>query len=132
MRRIKGGKNSIKQEGIYHGVMENDCRRLKDSITPNVSGTIEKTILLVLNNEYSLDPTSDYLNAMKFDTKFASQFLSLRYTKNGQSQIASVYNRTTSFMKNVFVFEIRQEIAEADHVELLLTIRDKRYIYCLK
>lgn len=111
---------------------ENDCRRLKDSITPNVSGTIEKTILLVLNNEYSLDPTSDYLNAMKFDTKFASQFLSLRYTKNGQSQIASVYNRTTSFMKNVFVFEIRQEIAEADHVELLLTVRDKRYIYRLK
>lgn len=111
---------------------ENNCRRLKDSITPNVSGTIEKTTLLVLNNDFELDKTSDYWDSMKTNTKFASQFLSLRYTKNGKSHLASMYNRTTPFMDHVFVFEIRQEVLDAEQIDLLLTIRDKRYIYRLK
>ena len=111
---------------------ENNCRTLKDNITPNVSGTIEKTTLLVLNNNFHLDPESDYFDALRTDAKFASQFLALRTTKNGETKLTSMYNRTTSFMKNVFVFEIRQEVLEAEQVELLLTVRDKRYIYRLK
>lgn len=109
-----------------------NCRTLKDSITPNVSGTIEKTVLLVLNNEYSLDPTSDYLNAMRFDTKFASQFFSVRITNAGESHLVSLNNKTTQYMKNVFVFETRQEVMNAEKIDLLLTVRNKRYVYHLK
>lgn len=111
---------------------ENNCRTLKDSITPNVSGTIEKTTLLVLHHDFHLDEESDYWNAMKTSAKFSNQFLSIRTLNNGETQLISMYNRTTPFMNNVFVFEIRKEILEAEQIELLLTVRDKRYIYRLK
>lgn len=108
------------------------CTTLKDKITTDVSGTIEKTTLLVLNMEYSLDRNSIYASNIRTDRSFFNQFFSIRYTKNGTSKILSLNNRTTDFMQNTLVFETRDEVLNADKIELLLTNRNHRYVFNLK
>ena len=97
-----------------------------------MSGTIEKTTLLVLNMEYSLDRNSIYASNIRTDRSFFNQFFSIRYTKNGTSKILSLNNRTTDFMQNTLVFETRDEVLNADKIELLLTNRNHRYVFNLK
>ena len=110
----------------------NKCSTLKDKITTNASSTIEKTTLLILDMEYHLDETSIYANAIKSNQKFFEHFFSLRIKKNGETKNISLKNRTTPYMKNALVFETRYEALEADQVDLLLTVRDKQYVYHLK
>ncbi len=110
----------------------NGCTTLKDKITPNLSGTIEKTTLLVLNMEYSLDENAIYTNTIRTENQFFNQFFSLRYKKNGVTKIVSLNNKTTKNMKNTLVFETREEAKNADEVELLLTVRNHRYVIRLK
>lgn len=109
-----------------------NCRKLKDRIVPNISGTIEKTTLLVLDMEYSLDQTVEYINTIKSDMRFFEHFFSLRVTKNGETQLVSLQNRTTNHLKNKLVFETREVARDAEQVELLLTVRNKRYVYRLR
>lgn len=111
---------------------ENNCRKLKDNITPDISGTIEKTTLLVLNAEYNLDKTTIYANNIRSDNKFFENYLSVAYTKENKTKILKLKNRTTPYLKNTLVFELRNEIMTADSIDLLITIRNKRYTITLK
>lgn len=115
-----------------HCYSENNCTRLKDKITTNISGSIEKTILLVLDMEYNLDQTTIYANNIKTDTKYFDHFFSLYYEKEGSSHIISLNNKTSQNMENVVVFETRQEILNADKIDLLVTVRNKKYTFHLK
>lgn len=110
----------------------NNCQTLKDKITTNVSGIIEKTTLLILNGEYSVDLNTIYGSHLKLESKFLDQLLSLRYEKNGKTYIVSLENRTTNLMNNTIVFETSYDIVNADKIDLLITLRNKRYIYNLK
>lgn len=111
---------------------ENRCTTLNDKITTDISGTIEKTVLLVLNTDFNLDKNSIYANNIKNDARFFDHFLSLRYEKNGKVKIVSLKNRTTEQLKDALVFETRQEVKEADKIDLLLTVRNQRYVFNLK
>lgn len=111
---------------------ENNCTTLKDMITPDTAGTIEKTTLLVLNMDYNLDKTTIYANNIKSDTKFFDNYLTIEYTKNNVRKILSLKNRTTERMQNTLVFELREEVKNADSINLLVTIRNKRYSIILK
>ncbi len=115
-----------------HCYSETNCQKLTDRITTNIGGTIERTTLLILNMEYNLDMTSIYASSIKTNSKFFDHFFSLYYEKEGKSHIVSLNNRTTPYMQNAVVFETRQEIENADKIDLLITIRDKRYTYHLK
>lgn len=110
----------------------NNCQNLKDMITTDTAGTIEKTTLLILNMEYSLDKTTIYANNIKTDNKFFDNYLSIEYTKGDKTKVTSLKNRTTDKMKNVLVFELKEEVKDADVINLLVTIRNKRYVIKLK
>ncbi len=97
-----------------------------------MSGTIEKTTLLILNLNYQLDSNSIYASNLKSNSKFFDHFIHVRYEKEGKSTLLSVRNRTTNLMKDVVVFEAKEEIKNADKLDLLVTIRDKRYVFRLK
>ncbi len=108
------------------------CSELKDQITTDISGTIENTILLILNVDYHLDSTSIYAHNLKSDLKFFDHFIHVRYEKDGKRILLPIRNRTTPLMKDVVVFETKEEIKSADKLDLLVTIRDKRYVFRLK
>lgn len=111
---------------------QNKCTTLKDKITTNISSTIEKTTLLILDMEYSLDQNSVYAGVIRSDNQFFNQFFSIRYQKNNTTKIISLSNKTTKNMQNTLVFETRQEVLDADKIELLLTVRNHRYVFQLK
>ena len=110
----------------------NNCTKLKDMLTPDTTGIIEKTTLLVLNMEYSLDKTTVYASNIKTDTKFFDNYLSIEYTNGDTTKILSLKNRTTNKMKNALVFELREEVNNADSINLLITVRNQRYKIKLK
>ncbi len=116
----------------YEYCNSNQCRTLKDKITTDISGTIEKTTLFILGMEYSIDPNSIYANVIRTDEHFFNQFFSLRYQKDGVEKIVSLNNRTTKYLNNTLVFETREEASNADKVDLLLTVRNHRYVFNLK
>lgn len=117
----------------YEYCTSNDyCRTLKDRITTDISGTIEKTILFVLEVENNLDRNSVYVNSIKNDNKFYDHFLSLRYKKGNQIMIVSLKNKTPEHLKDALVFETREEVRDADKIDLLITVRNHRYIFNLK
>ena len=115
-----------------HCYSSTNCRNLVDKITPNVSGTIEKTTLLVLKLDYNLDQNTIYATNIKNKNKFFENFLALRYTKDNKSFVVSLNNRTPQYLTDALVFETREEILSADSLELLLTIRNKQYVFKLK
>ncbi len=110
----------------------NNCTKVNDLITLDVGGNIEKTTLFILNTDFNLDHNSIYSQNIKDDQKFYEQFLSLRYVKDGKNYTVSLKNRTTKYMQDTLVFETKEEVARAEHVDLLITIRNQRYVFNLK
>ncbi len=111
---------------------ENKCTTLKDMITTDKLGIIEKTTLLVLDIDYNLDKTTIYSNNIRSDNKFFDNFLSIEYKNAETTKILSLKNRTTDKLKNKLVFELRDEVNKADSINLLVTIRNQRYRIKLK
>lgn len=111
---------------------ETRCTKLKDKITTNLTGTIEKTTLLILGMEYSLDEGSIFKSVIRTDEEFFNQFFSLRYQNSGKTKIVSLTNRTTKNMTDTLAFETREEVVNADVIDLLLTVRNHRYVFKLK
>ena len=110
----------------------NNCTTLKDIITVDSLGTIEKTTLLILNVDFHLDTTTIYANYSKSNTKFFDHFLSVESIKDDASKIFPVINRTPDQLNNILVLELQEEVKNADHLNLLVTIRNKRYKIVLK
>ena len=108
------------------------CTTLKDMITPDKLGIIEKTTLLVLNIDYNLDKTTLYSETIRSDFKFFDNYLAIEYKKGDQTKILSLKNRTTDKLKNTLIFELRDEVNSAENINLLVTIRNKRYRIKLK
>lgn len=111
---------------------ENNCRTVKDMVTVDTLGTIEKTTLLILKVNYNLDKTTIYAENVRSDLKFFDNFFSIEYTKEDTTKILSLRNRTPEQLKNVLIFELREEVKNADHINLLITVRNRRYKIVLK
>lgn len=109
-----------------------NCTKLKDLITVDVAGSIEKTKLLILDIDYSLDQNAIYSQVIKNDLQFFSQFFTVRIEKDNKTKIVSLKNRTTKNMQNKVVFETTDEINNASKIELLITNRNNRYVINLK
>lgn len=108
------------------------CKNLKDKITTNLSGAIEKTILFVLEADFNLDQNAIYAKSIKNDNKFFEHFLALRYKKGNRIYTTTLKNKTTEYLKSAFVFETKEEVKNADTIDLLVTIRNRRYVFQLK
>ena len=68
--------------------------------------------------EYQLDSNTIYASNLKSDAKFFDHFIHVRYEKDGKNNLVTVRNRTTPLMKEVVVFETKEEIKNADRLSL--------------
>ncbi len=115
----------------YQKCTNNNCQTLKDKVTTSLGSTIEKTILFILDADFNLDETTIYASNIKNNNAFFEHFMTLQYVINGKTSIAKVSNKTNSNM-NRYVFEVHNDVSEADSINLLITNRNKRYVIKLR
>ena len=113
----------------YNQCNEKDCR----SLTEKVSANSGNTTLLILEGEYMIDHTTDYYKTARTSRLFPEHFLSVQYTSyDGSKKIAEAKNQTSQTYQKGVILETTAEILNASKIDLLITIRDQRYIINLK
>lgn len=104
------------------------CRNLTERVATNTN----HSTLLVLNAEYMIDETTLYYKSARTSRLFPEQFLSVQYETPTESKIAEITNKTPLTFQNGFILEVPREIEAATKIDLLVTIRNKRYTINLK
>lgn len=104
------------------------CRNLTERVSANKN---TKTILALYAN-YSVDETTLYYKSARTDRLFPEHFLSIEYQINGDKKTQETTNRTPTTLKNGFLLEVPKEMESAEKINLVVTVRDKRYLINLK
>lgn len=112
---------------------ENYCYESYEYIVPTLKDNYEKTIMKIegelTTNELSkkdFNDLSDYIEYYgEIRYKIDEQY------KDMKTKIIEVIP-IKSKEKNIYYFEIYEEIKNADEISLILNIRNKRYVYVLK
>ena len=80
-----------------------------------------------------IDHTTDYYKTARTSRLFPEHFLSVQYTSyDGSKKIAEAKNQTSQTYQKGVILETTAEILNASKIDLLITIRDQRYIINLK
>jgi hypothetical protein len=105
-----------------------NCHEYKDIIGRESSSEL----IFVLNGKLTLDKDSAFAKNSNAQSKFGSTFFKAEYTKDGVTKISSLSNVTPKSFTNGYIFKVSSGIENADKINLLVTIRDKRYRIALK
>jgi len=108
--------------------MPGSCREL----TENVSINSNNNKLLILEGINELDQSTLYYKSARTKRLFPDHFISLEYEDMNGHHITSIENRTPETFKNGFILGVPNNIENANYVNLLITIRNKRYVIKLK
>ncbi len=109
-------------------ISKNNCRDYKDI----VSRTTTTETILVLKGKLELDSNSIYSQTKNAEQKFVDNFLKLEYTKNGTKYNSSVVNVTPQKFEEGYILKTDSKIVDAETINLLVTVRNKRYNIVLK
>lgn len=105
------------------------CRLINEKVSTNKGNTT----LMVLEGEYIIDSTTDYYNSARTNRLFPEHFLSIEYsTFDGSLKQAETLNITPQTYQHGIILETTNEILNSSKINLLVTIRDQRYIIHLK
>lgn len=109
-------------------VKESECYNYYEVVEPNISGNFDKAILKVAG-----DMTVPTDGSIKTLDKLITTFGSIDYKINGVEknyQISKVY--TPLHKDNNYYFEIKEEILNASDINLVLNIRNNKYVIKIK
>jgi hypothetical protein len=115
----------------YKLCLSKECYNMKDYIEASTLSNYDKT-LIRLNMNYNIDKTL-YKNFNIGD--ILEYYGSLKYVIKGQEkeQKINLVDRTPKYYKGNYIYmEVVKEIEQASNIDLVLTIRDKQYIYKIK
>lgn len=107
---------------------EENCRTLTDKV---LSDSTLNT-LLVLEANTTIDTSTLYYKSARSSRVFPEHFFTLQYEKEGKSYTIEVKNKTPLTYQNGYILKVPKEVEYADKINLLITIRNKRYIVILK
>ena len=122
---------SNRYEYTYQNCYQNTCRTYTDVVVSDVSYQ-NKIALIVLDYELSLDSNSASYSNINGIGSFASSFLEIEYESNGDKQKTSARYANPPRLKDKLVLETDGNVIEAEHVNLLVTIRNRSYSIKLK
>lgn len=129
--KIVNAKFSNRYEYNYESCYEDTCRTYTDFVVADVSYQ-NKYVLIVMDYELELDKTADsYVNVNDLKA-FATNFMEVEYTINGEKIKTGVNYRNPSRVKNKLILETDGNVINADRVNLLITIRNRCYAVRLK
>ena len=111
---------------------ENNCKVIKDIANIDYTKGYGESTLLVLGYDFDLDKESTYGKASKNDFKFFDDFVSVKSGINGKYSEYDVINVTPKNLNDKLILQVKGDIQEADDLDLLITVRNKRYTINLK
>lgn len=109
----------------YEACIRTNCQDMTDVVTADVAKSKK---LLVLNGALQLDSNSTFAKNAKTSISFFDAFTQIRY----DDKIAPVINATPSSISEQYILQVDEKAANAKHVDLIFTIRNKKYILNLK
>lgn len=118
-----GRKYNYKYESCYEG----KCQEYDDTIMADYSLLNRKT-LVVLDCDFKLDTKTAYYGNVKSIGGFASDFMKIKYSKDGKEVIMDTLNVTPQNIKDKIVLQVNDNLTDADQVDLIITIRNKSYV----
>lgn len=109
----------------YEACIRATCNEITDVKTADVS---KGQTLLIINGNLSLDSNSTFAKNSKKSLSFFDAFVQVQY----DDKISPVENVTPSSVSDQYILSVDEKIAKAEHLSLIVTVRNKRYILNLK
>lgn len=109
----------------YEACITTNCRDVTDVVTADVA---KSKTLLILNGNLKLDKTSDFAQNSKFSLSFFDAFVQIKY----DDKIGPVVNATPASIQEKYILQVDENVAKAKNIELIITVRNKKYILKLK
>ncbi len=109
----------------YEACIRNNCQDKTDVVTADVARAKK---LLVLNGILTLDDKSTFAQNSKSKTSFYDAFVQIKY----DDKIAPVTDATPTSIKDKYILQVDEKIASAKRIDLIITVRNKKYILTLK
>ena len=127
--------NSIEYNTSYTYTYENcfhdSCRTYTDMVLTE-SNNMKKQLLLIMDYEFEIDKEVPAYQNIKSVNNFANTFMSLEYTISGKTYRGKVKDLTPSKVNDKLILQTDSSIEEAESVNLIITIRNRRYKINLK
>lgn len=109
----------------YEACIRANCRNVTDVVTADVAKSKK---LLVLKGNLTLDSASSFAKNGKSKMSFFEAFAQIRY----DDKIAPLEDATPKSISEQYILQVDEKAAEAKTVELIFTIRNKKYTLKLK
>lgn len=128
---IKNALFNTRYEYNYESCYNDYCRTYTDVVVAD-NTYLNRQALVVMDYELNLDKnTSSYKNINGIAT-FSNSFMQLEYKYNDNYKISDIEYVTPPKLKNKIVLQAPGEVLNSSEVNLLITIRNKRYSIKLK
>ncbi len=114
-------------EYTYESCTNSICQNLKNRVVASPS-----TSLLVLNRMLELDTYSTYYKVRRGSGSFVSDFVKIRYKIGENIYTTTVKDVTPRETVDTWIFEINQNIRQAEEISLLINIRGQLYVMKVK
>ena len=112
---------------------EDICKPRTDIITPDYTASNKSAYLLILDYDFKLDDQSIYSKYNSDFRLFVTDFMKVKYVKNGQTYYSNAISRTPDKLDNgKEIVQIDRDVSEASEVQLVFTIRNRNHIITLK
>lgn len=109
----------------YEACIRNNCSDVTDVVTAN-SEKAKK--LLVLNGNLNLDKNSTFAKNSKTGLSFFDAFVQIRYDE----KVAPVINDTPKSITDKYILQVDENVLKAKKIDLIFTVRNKKYILNMK
>ena len=81
---------------------------------------------------FQMDPYSTYYNVRRGSNSFVSDFIKVRYRIGESTYTTTVTDVTPKEIEDIWVFELSQNITNAEEISLVISIRGEQYIMKVK
>ncbi len=111
----------------YDYCYKENCSKSMNNI--QISGN---STLLVLDGNLSIDENAAYFKNVYAKTKFFEDFGVLKYKIGDKELYANLSDKTPKEVEGQIVLETTSKVTSASEIDLILTVRDKRYTIKLR
>ena len=112
-------------------VSSDNCNSYDDMLTISPNGANDNRVLLVLESDYSQELSTPYARSFTSLNSFVNNFCKIQYRVNEKIYSDISTNVTPSNANDFIAFEVPQQIEYADLIQIVITIRNKTYMYVI-